>query len=119
MFGNVIGFGALHGAFKNMREICIANNVSAGQVLNNIWNHLTNFPKLTKLKIVHSEINSSINFDPLEIPPHMVSKAFNNNFKILQTLALQHAPEASDNLLVQLVTIPQHSKNWQLSTASL
>jgi hypothetical protein len=103
MFGSLIGFGALRGSFQNMREICIADHVSMGQVLNNIWNQLINFPRLTKLKIVHSEYNDAVNFDPLQIPYHMASKAFNHIFNTLQILTLQHAPEISDDLLVRLV----------------
>jgi hypothetical protein len=103
MYGSILGFGAVRGKFTKMREICISDPVSSGQVLNQMWNHLTDFPQLQKFKIVHSDINDSVDFEPLEIPYHMADKALDFTFKNLGTLTLENAPEVSDNLLFYIV----------------
>ena len=99
MFGSVLGFGAIRGHFPKMREICISDPISSSLVLNRMWNHLVDFPQLTKFKIVHSELNNAVDFTPLEIPHHMADRALVNNFKHLATLTLENAPEVADGLL--------------------
>ena len=99
MFGSVLGFGAIRGRFPKMREICISDPISSSLVLNRMWNHLVDFPQLTKFKIVHSELNNAVDFTPLEIPHHMADRALENNFKHLATLTLENAPEVADGLL--------------------
>ncbi|KAF8539729.1 hypothetical protein BDD12DRAFT_81256 [Trichophaea hybrida] len=103
MYGSILGFGAVRGKFTKMREICISDPVSSGMVLNQMWNHLTDFPQLQKFKMVHSEMNDGVNFEPLEIPHHFADKALDFTFKDLSTLTLENAPEVSDELLVFLV----------------
>lgn len=99
MFGSVLGFGAIRGRFTKMREICISDPISSSLVLNRMWDHLVKFPRLTKFKIVHSDLNNAVDFTPLEIPLHMADRALENNFKHLATLTLENAPEVADSLL--------------------
>ncbi|KAI5848198.1 hypothetical protein BZA05DRAFT_122190 [Tricharina praecox] len=103
LYGSALGFGALLGRFRHMREIVISDETSCGQVLNKMWNHLINFPKLNKFKIVHSPMNDSVDFTPLEIPFHMAERGLDYGFRALSNLQLENAPEVSDALLVFLV----------------
>ena len=103
LYGSVLGFGALQGRFQHMREIVIADEISRGQVLNKMWNHLIDFPKLNKFKIIHSPMNDAVDFTPLEIPFFMAERGLDCGFRTLSNLQLENAPEVSDGLLVFLV----------------
>jgi hypothetical protein len=103
MFGSLLGFGTIRGKWSQMREICISDPVSTGQVLNRMWNQMPDFPRLKKFKIIHSSMNDHVDFEGLEIQHHMADKGLGHMFTNLNTLTLEMAPEVSDALLFFLV----------------
>jgi hypothetical protein len=103
MFGSLLGFATIRGRWSQMREICISDPVSTGQVLNRMWNQLPDFPRLKKFKIIHSSMNDHVDFEGLEIQHHMADKGLSHMFNHLNTLTLEMAPEVSDTLLFFLV----------------
>jgi len=103
LHGSVLGFSTLQGKFRQLREVVISDETSRGQVMNYMWNHLTNFPRLNKFKIIHSDMNSAMDFTPLEIPFFMAERGLDSGSRTLSNLQLENAPEVSDALLFLLV----------------
>ena len=103
MFGSILGFSAVQRAPLGLREICLTDPASTGQVVPYLWAQLREFPNLKKFKIVHSEMNGCQNFKPLEIPKHMVIPAFRHGFSTLNCLTLERSPEVSDKSLISAI----------------